>query len=1640
MKNVLLLSFLCLCGLFTFAQAPDFPAKAILNETLLAGKTVTGSSVDTVLRQRTLPGQFTLEVRAKINSATGRGLDIEGRNAAQSGFRLSLNAANLQWTAPLSAANPWTLSPAGSPHTIRIAVKNDSAHIYQNGAYIQSRSFTTIKDIAGGVEIEDTSTAGPNQVPGWAGSPGNNSGTPASYGWSYHGTTVTNLFNTANAGSGVRYMDINASSGSNVHTYNGTAYAGRLLYIRWDNSATQNTVYRYPVMLEANTTYEFSWLHAYINNAGTGPRTMTVGIGKDTSATGRISSRTFFTSGTRVLNKEAFTFTSQEAGLYYLTVTGDWAIFSIGELSLNKKEFIPRFIFGKNYPGGDVDMQIMSVTYEEGAYAPAGIATGPTESVTVTGQEISYLPNFNTNFIVPGKTDLHLSGDYSPLVNSTVALNSNDAWLFFDNIKPSQVIANWLDKVTIHGASAKNNPNVRVAIYRNGTAIIPNGNLTSQAALEVFTQPGLAGDTQAYQVETYHNNLGEFDNKIRSFKLRRGYMATLANNADGSGYSRVFIANDSDLVLHSMPAGLDTTVSFIRVFKWDWVGKKGWAGGGAPVSQTNSTWFYDWNVGGIPTADYNYVTIRHNAGWPAWSDINNRMGISHLLGFNEPDQQDQANMSVEEAIRQWPEMMKSGTRIGAPAPANHFNTWLPTFMRKCDSLNYRVDYIAIHAYWNSLSPQNWYNRLKEIYDRYKRPIWITEWNNGANWTGEAWPSDPAQAFQKQLNDLRGILQVLDTASFIERYSIYNWVENKRAMVLADTLTPAGKYYAANKSGFAYNPQKAFVHDWKLAGPAITGTINSDNYFKVTLSWMDLNGELGAKYILERKIDLADTAFVTVQEFTGYPFGDTLSYVDDVYDKATYRIKAYDISGTQFVYSAPLDIIREAAPVAPTSLTGIALSSSQDSIKWNAGVNARSYNLKRSLNADGPFATIASRTTELQFEDDSLQAGTTYYYVVTSLNSAGESGNSSVLELRTKDLVAPGTVINPRIASGDTKAILTWDFQYDATYDITRSETHDGVYDTIATGINATRYEDTNRVNGNTYHYKVVARNGAGSSPETPVLSATPIPGQHLNISFDENAALFAEDAWGGYQATLAASAAWTAGYTNSAVKLDGTPGSYVSLAYSPVNDLNDFTITTWVKMDAVATWMRIFDLGSGTARNIFLTPQAGVSGGKSTVRFAIKNSGAEQQLNYSYAWPLNTWTHIAITLSGTAASLYINGELVATNPAFALKPSDIGITNQNYIGKSQYNDPLLRASVDEFRIYNRALTASELVAAMKQVQTITFAPFSQKMVDDPDFEAGASASSGLPVSYSSSNTNVAVVENGMIRIAGAGIAEITAFQPGDSLYAAAFPITRQLAVGKHYYVDADGDGLGAGEPKWFAVPAAPAGYADNNSDCDDTNPIPLTAAVPDVYAISPATTNKNTIYIGYGPSSLSVKAVPVGGRAPYQYLWSNSATTQAIQVTAPGTYTVTITDAKGCQATASVIIYSLNVQCGFGNNKVMVCHRGNTICVAYNAVKAHLKHGDRLGACDGAINSQLQKSAAEVIVYPNPVSSDLTIRITSLNKEATVQLFNALGSMLLSRKLTNNTSTISMKELPSGLYFVQIKNGQQISFTKIVKQ
>ncbi|MGB8191160.1 MAG: T9SS type A sorting domain-containing protein [Chitinophagaceae bacterium] len=226
---------------------------------------------------------------------------------------------------------------------------------------------------------------------------------------------------------------------------------------------------------------------------------------------------------------------------------------------------------------------------------------------------------------------------------------------------------------------------------------------------------------------------------------------------------------------------------------------------------------------------------------------------------------------------------------------------------------------------------------------------------------------------------------------------------------------------------------------------------------------------------------------------------------------------------------------------------------------------------------------------------------------------------------------------------------------------------------------------------------------------------------------------------------------------------------------------------------------------------------------------------------------------------------------------------------------------------------------------------------------------------------------------------------------------------------------------------------------------------PITTVIPDVYAVNQATDNKNTLYIGYGPSSLTVNAIASGGTSPYTYQWSSGQTTSSVNLNSAGTYTVTVTDAKGCISQASIIINVLDVTCGNKNDKVMVCHNGAAICVASNAVQAHLNHGDNLGPCITSVAGRIETPVTDIFaaplvsVNPNPSAGQFTIQLKNYQaSKATVMIFDLNGRIVVQKPvaITGNDQTIKLdiSNYPQGLYLLKVIGAGGIVTEKLVLQ
>ena len=192
-----------------------------------------------------------------------------------------------------------------------------------------------------------------------------------------------------------------------------------------------------------------------------------------------------------------------------------------------------------------------------------------------------------------------------------------------------------------------------------------------------------------------------------------------------------------------------------------------------------------------------------------------------------------------------------------------------------------------------------------------------------------------------------------------------------------------------------------------------------------------------------------------------------------------------------------------------------------------------------------------------------------------------------------------------------------------------------------------------------------------------------------NYQFERNVT----DNTGAYNATAFGSPTYSTSPTGQgqAINFNGT-SNYVQMP-SGVANSSDITITAQVKWNGGSTWQRIFDLGTGTTSYMFLTPQSG----SNTMRFAITTAGnANEQILDTDALPTGQWVTLTLTLGGNTGVLYINGKPQVAGQIL-LNPSDINPT-LNYIGKSQFSDPLFNGSIDNFRIYDYALDPSQVLS------------------------------------------------------------------------------------------------------------------------------------------------------------------------------------------------------------------------------------------------------------------------------------------------------------------------------------------------------
>lgn len=242
-------------------------------------------------------------------------------------------------------------------------------------------------------------------------------------------------------------------------------------------------------------------------------------------------------------------------------------------------------------------------------------------------------------------------------------------------------------------------------------------------------------------------------------------------------------------------------------------------------------------------------------------------------------------------------------------------------------------------------------------------------------------------------------------------------------------------------------------------------------------------------------------------------------------------------------------------------------------------------------------------------------------------------------------------------------------------------------------------------------------------------------------------------------------------------------------------------------------------------------------------------------------------------------------------------------------------------------------------------------------------------------------------------------------------------------------------------------------------------------------------TGDDLVYDGYNPYSCAdLTANVTDGTAPFTYEWSNGDTGQSTEVCPdePTVYTVTVTDANNCSVSADFLVDVIDVHCGWGGNKVLVCHSSfwwpdykYTICTHKFLVPLLLYFGDELGSCDNYKSTPFIEGIPEfeteaelqqfdqmmfekyklsnpglietnLNVYPNPVETFANVQFTTLvNDYATVEIYDLMGRKIetifngITEVGVMNQVTFDGSKLQSGTYLIILKQGENVLRQKV---
>ncbi|HEX8040797.1 MAG TPA: LamG-like jellyroll fold domain-containing protein [Chryseosolibacter sp.] len=374
-----------------------------------------------------------------------------------------------------------------------------------------------------------------------------------------------------------------------------------------------------------------------------------------------------------------------------------------------------------------------------------------------------------------------------------------------------------------------------------------------------------------------------------------------------------------------------------------------------------------------------------------------------------------------------------------------------------------------------------------------------------------------------------------------------------------------------------------------------------------------------------------------------------------------------------------------------------------SFSWQPSTGAGTYALQVSEFQD--FSALfyqRSGITGTSAQVTGFLPAKSYYWRVRASNAAGNSNWSTIWKFSTLPPIpdVPQLVSPPNLAVAENSTLIWKSAPYATSYHLQLSTLAD-FSTTFAdeSALTDTTYNVSGLTSGETYYWRVSARNVTGSSDWSSPWSFTAAASSLAAYwKMDEGGGkILSDDSGNGNNATITGLPKWMTGISGYALVLNGS-NQYASAPDAQTLDITKgITLAAWVRPERKENQKIIMkgDQNSADGYELSLLRNGRVS-------FAINQHTSTLRVNSNTTYADKKWIHIAGTFNGTELKIFING--AQSNSITVASPVVIGANGLAlYLGRNTNGTNYFKGALDEVRVYNYALSAAE-VYALTQVQ------------------------------------------------------------------------------------------------------------------------------------------------------------------------------------------------------------------------------------------------------------------------------------------------------------------------------------------------